>query len=101
MLEFLFTALVVVVLLFLSMVGVPTVKKYSSLEFWIKAAIAYAETQIQGNKVGEDRREYVYNFLRKRFKWFDDKALRLLIQGTFDIMDREGLVNAKGGVKIE
>ena len=99
MLEFLFTALVVVVLLFLSMIVVPTVKKYSGLEYWVKAAIAYAETQIQGDKVGGDRREYVYNFLRKRFKWFDEKALRLLIQGTSDIMDKEGLVNVKEGVK--
>lgn len=101
MLEFLWTVLVVVVLLFLSMVVIPVIKKYSNLEYWVKAAIAYAETQITGNKVGEDRREYVYNFLRKRFKWFDEKALRLLIQGTFDIMDREGLVNTKGGAKIE
>lgn len=95
MLEFLWTGLVVIVLLFLSMVVVPIIKKYSNLEYWIKAAIAYAETQIQGNKVGEDRREYVYNFLRKRFKWFDEQALRLLIQGTFDIMNQEGLVNSE------
>lgn len=95
MLEFLWTALVVVVLLFLSMVVIPIIKKYSNLEYWIKAAIAYAETQITGNKAGEDRREYVYNFLRKHFKWFDEKALRLLIQGTFDIMNQEGLVNSE------
>lgn len=90
--------LVAIVLIVLGVVVIPLIKQ-CSLEVFIKAAIEYAEENIVGDKKGYDRREWVFSFLRTHFKWLDEGAMKILVQGIFDMMDKNGLVNTKKGDK--
>lgn len=90
--QFVSFILVAAVLILLGVVVIPLIKQ-CSLEVFVKAAIEYAEMNIVGDKKGYDRREWVFEFLRSHFKWLDEEALKVLVQGVFDMMDKNGLVN--------
>lgn len=92
MIDVLSFILVAAVLIVLGRVIMPLIKQ-CSLEVFVKAAIEYAEKTIVGKGMGTTRREWVYLFLRTHFKWLNEDAMKVLVQGVFDMMEKEGLVN--------
>lgn len=75
---------------------VPLIKEYR-MQYWIKLAIRTAEDRFNLPKSGEDKRKFVEEFLRSKFK-IPDAEIKILIEGTLKLMKLQGLIDDSGKI---
>ena len=74
----------------------PLIKEHR-VQYWIKLAIRTAEDRFNLPRSGEDKRKFVEEFLRNKFK-IPDAEINILIEGTLKLMKLQGLINDKGEI---
>lgn len=74
----------------------PLIKEYR-IQYWIKLAIRATEDRFNLPKSGEDKRKFVEEFLRSKFK-LPDSEINILIEGTLKLMKLHGLIDDTGEI---
>ena len=65
----------------------------AKLDYWLNVLIAAAETEFNGEKMGEKKKEWVISELKKIGLKFDEKAVSSAIDGLCRELTSTGVIN--------